>query len=238
MDDERYDEGTDPTWADLPGTLAGASAPPRRRTGAARIIAPLVLGAAGILLIVAVVTAISTLRAPLPPSATLAPAVAAAAPPSATSPGSVAAGTATTSRSDSTTATSASQSPSASRSTEPSNAAAELRQIAADHERRPQGQVYAVLFDLTEGAENPRLKTESGSTTWQAEDILWLYRQRTSAWPGAVLQAHADGEKSAWRLTVSNPQWRTSSDAQKWCEASFAQYDGADRESRCRVPQR
>ncbi len=116
-------------------------------------------------------------------------------------------------------------------------AAQELHQIAADHENRPQGQVYAILFDLTDGGDDPGLKTDSGSNTWHAEDILGLYRDRVSAWPGAVLQERTEGDKRAWRLTVSNPQWRTAAEAQKWCDASFAQYDGAARTSRCRVPQ-
>ncbi|MCA0436448.1 MAG: hypothetical protein LCH98_08160 [Actinobacteria bacterium] len=213
-----------------------ADGDPAKRRGWARVVAPLVLLSAAILLGVAVISAVGTLRAPVSETATL-PAAAAAptgTPGQGTSSASVAAGSPTTSGTSTSTS-----SPTGSRTTGGTGdaAAQELHQIAADHENRPQGQVYAILFDLTDGGDDPGLKTDSGSNTWHAEDILGLYRDRVSAWPGAVLQERTEGDKRAWRLTVSNPQWRTAAEAQKWCDASFAQYDGAARTSRCRVPQ-
>lgn len=241
-DADRYDEGAEATRTKLPGDPAEG---PRRRTGAARVVAPLVLIAAAALLLVALVTAASTLRAPLPATATL-PAVAATGGSAPTSAGSVAAAPTETDAEAASKTSAATRTPTtmpskssdgAPRSGDSSGASQELKRIAAEHENRPQGQVYVILFDLTEGADHARLKTASGSSTWQAEDILSLYRQRAAAWPGAVLQARPQGDKTSWRLTVSNPQWRSPSEAQKWCDGSFAQYDGEDRTSRCRVSQ-
>lgn len=227
------------------------SVPGRKRSGAGRIVAPLVLAAAAVMLVVALVTAISTLRTPVPQSATLAPAAAATTAGEPTSSGSPAAGTSPSASATSTTPTRTrgtggptSMSPGATSGTKTgvtttsaTGAAAELNRIAAQDQNRPQGQVSAVLFDLVEDADDAHLRTQSGSSRWRADDVLWLYRQRTAAWPGAVLQAHTEGGRNAWRLSVSNPKWRTAAQAQSWCDETFAQYKGAERTARCFVPQ-
>lgn len=247
---------------------------PSRRRGAARAVGPLVLVSAVALLVVALVGAISTLRAPLPDSALPATAEAAATSTTASSPRSAASsgsataeapsgsrqdgtrgatatgatagtpsatsagsGPSATSAGSATSASSVTSGPGGTHNDAAASAAHELSQIAAEHDNRPQGQVYAVLFDLAEGTENAHLTTDAGSSTWRAEDILGLYRQRASAWPGALLEARTEGAKTTWRLTVSNPQWRTAAQAQKWCDTSFAQYAGEAKTSRCRVPQ-
>ena len=218
----------------------------RRGTRLSRLVAPAVLGTAGLLLVAAVVQAVSTLRTPVPESADLtAPAatVATDAADAATSGASTAAGSATTStgspESTRTTTGPTSSAPTGTGTTsagEGSAAKERLNQIAARDENRPQGQAYAILFDLSDGGQSRSMKTESGSSTWTASDILWLYDKRVAAWPGAVLQARPDGDKTSWRLTVSNPSWRSAADAQKWCDTSFAQYDGDARSDRCHVP--
>lgn len=248
--ENRNEPRTERTDGPLAAEFAHATGVPRRR-GAARLVAPLVLTTAAVFLLIAVVSAIGTLRTPIPHTATLAPAAAPAAPaepaePAAspraeTSTGSMAAASGSTTAPDGASRTTRSSpttsGPSATPSRSGDAAADELTRIAKDNENRPQGEAYAILFDLSDGTQNSQLKTESGATTWHAQDILWLYRQRTAAWPGAVLEARTDGDKGAWRLTVSNPSWRTPQDAQKWCDASFAQYDGDARSARCRVPQ-
>lgn len=223
-------------WDGTPDELFGQSeqAPGPRRRSVGRYVAPLVLLTAGALLLVALIAAVGTLRTPTPQTATLEPLAAPTAPATpGTSPGTPASGSPT---SGATGSPRESTGTSGSTSTAGGDAADQLKRIAAEHESRPQGQVYAILFDLADGADDPYLKTESGSSTWRAEDILWLYKLRAAAWPGAILEARTEGTQTRWRLTVSNPQWRTAGDAQAWCDASFSQYDGAARGGRCRVP--